>query len=109
MSLNDFTLPDDGKTPQFQADGHPSLKEFDLGFDMIKGRPFPRENCKQVLMLLTEVCPELEVVRFGELFFVDGGGGIDERDDRLDWLMDMRRTAEGDWEEREWGVVVTPI
>jgi len=104
MNINDVDLPHDGKPPRSQVGVHLSLKEFDLGFYMIKGQPFPREHCRRVLALLTEVCPALEVVRFGELFFVDGSGGIDERDVRLDWVMDMRRTAEGEWKERKWGV-----
>lgn len=45
----------------------------------------------------------LEVVRFEALFPVDGGG-IDERDVPLDWLMDIRRTAEGERKEIKWGV-----
>jgi len=54
-------------------------------------------------MALTVVCPALEVVRFGELFPVEGGG-VDERDVPLDRLMDMRQTAEGEWKEMKWGV-----
>jgi hypothetical protein len=80
---------------------HHSLKEFDVGFPMVKGRGFPREDCQKILVTLTERCPALEMVRFGALFPVEGGG-IDERNVSLDWLMDMRRTAEGEWKERTW-------
>jgi hypothetical protein len=78
---------------------HRSLKEFDIGFPVEKGRVFPHEACWAVLTTLIEMCPALEVVRFGALFPVEGGG-IDERNVPLDWLMDIRRTAEGEWKER---------
>jgi len=78
-----------------------SLKELDVGFPVVKERPFPREDCQKILVTLTERCLALEVVRFGALFPVEGGG-IDERNVPLDWLMDMRRTAEGEWKERKW-------
>ena len=107
LLLTEFDLPDDRKPPRSQVDVHPSLREIDLGFTVNRGAPFPREHCKKVLRLLTEVCPALEVVRFGYLFFADGVG-IDERNVQLDRVMDMRRTAEGEWKERVGGVV-TPI
>jgi hypothetical protein len=83
---------------------HHSLKEFDVGFPVVEGRPFPREDCQKILVTLTERCPALEVVRFGALFPIEGGE-IDERNVPLDWLMDMRRTAEGEWKERKWAFV----
>src|SRR5258708_25039599 len=58
-----------------------SLKEFDIGFPT--GERFPREDCWEILGRLTKVCPALEVVRFGALFPVEGGG-IDERNIPLD-------------------------
>jgi hypothetical protein len=86
---------------------HHSLKELDVGFPVVTRRPFPREDCQKILVTLTDRCPALEVVRFGALFPVEGGG-IDERNVSLDWLMDMRRTAEGEWKERNW-LFVPPI
>ena len=83
--------------------GHRWLRELDIGFAVTKGRPFPREACWAVLTLIPEMCPALEVVRFGALFPVEGGG-IDERNVPLDWLMDLRRTADGKWKERKWGM-----
>ena len=94
---------DDGDSPQSRGLAHHSLREFDIGFYVTKGQWFPREKCRKALMSLTEVCTALEAVRFGELFPVNGGG-IDERDVRLDWVMDMRRTAGGEWQERTWWV-----
>ena len=82
-----------------QVEVHRLLREFDIGFNLNKGRPFPRENCRKALERLTEVCPVMEVVRFGALLPVEGGG-IDEREISLDLLMDMRRTTEGEWQER---------
>jgi hypothetical protein len=61
--------------------------------------PFPREDCWKILTTLTGMRLGLEVVRFGELFPVDGGG-IDEMGVPLNWLMDVRRKAEGEWKER---------
>jgi len=106
LTMDEFMLaPDEGVQFGLQSGPgsvHRSLKEFDIGFLVMKGRPFPREDCWTVLTRLTEMCPALEVVRFGELFPVEGGG-IDERNVPLDWLMDIRRTAEGEWKERKWG------
>ena len=93
----------DGDSPRSRGRVRHSLREFDIGFNVTKGQSFPRENCRKALTRLTEVCPALEVARFGELFPVDGGG-IDDRNVRLDWLMDMRRTAGGEWQERKWWV-----
>ena len=107
LKVDEFNYSDHGERPRSQVGVHLSLKEFDIGFQVTKGRPFPREDCRKTLTRLTEVCPALEVVRFGALFPVDGGD-IDERDIPLDLLMDMRRTAGGEWQERKWGVV-TPI
>ena len=78
---------------------HLWLEEFDIGFPVVKGRSLPRGDCLQVLRTLTATCPALEVVRFGALFPIDGGG-VDERNGPPDWLMDMRQTAEEGWEER---------
>jgi len=106
LMMDQFKLPAAAEAPhKLLTDAghvHRSLREFDIGFS-VKRQPFPREGCWKVLMALTEVCPALEVVRFGELFPVEGGG-IDERDVALDRLMDMRQTAEGEWREMKWGV-----
>ena len=90
------------RTPaQSSVHMHPSLREFDIGFYVNTWQPLPRENCRKVLMKLTKVCPVLEIVRFGQLFPIDGGG-IDERDVSFDLVMDMRRTSGGEWKERKW-------
>ena len=103
MNLTHSDNLDNGDSPQFLCRTHRSLREFDIGFHVTKGQSLPREACRKALKKLTEVCPALEVVRFGELFPVDGGS-IDERDVRLDWVMDMRRTAGGEWQERKWWI-----
>ena len=93
-------------SPQAGAESkhvHSSLREADIGFYKARGQSFPCEDCLEVLRMLTETCLVLEIVRFGELFPVDGGG-IDERNVSLDWLMDMRRSAEGEWKERKWSM-----
>jgi hypothetical protein len=107
LKLTDLEDLDDGRWPGPRAKVHRSLKEFDVGFDVSKRRPFPREECKRALTKLTLICPALEVVRFGALLPVNGGC-IDEIEVPLDWLMDMRRTMGGDWQERKWGAA-TPV
>ena len=106
LIMHEFKLPAAAEAPDtLLTDAghlHRSLREFDIGFS-VKGQLFPREGCWKVLIALTEVCPALEVVRFGELFPVEGGT-IDERDVPLDRLMDVRQTAEGEWREMKWGV-----
>ena len=103
LGVNEFNLLDHGEPPQYQADVHLSLREFDIGFGVTEDWPFPDDNCWFTLTRLTEVCPALEIIRFGALFPIDGGE-IDERNVPLDWLKDIRRTAGGEWEERKWGV-----
>jgi len=103
LRMNEFYHPTAREPSWSQVGVHLSLREFDIGFNVIVGQPFPREECRKALGRLTEVCPVLEVVRFGALF-LDDGGRIDERNIPLDKLMDMRRTAEGEWKERQWGV-----
>jgi len=103
-----FPFPTNGKSAFVPRSGneyvHHSLREIDIGFHRVKGRPFPSESCWNALTTLRGICPGLEVVRFGELFPV-AGGGIDERNVGLDWLMDVRRTtADGEWKERKWGL-----
>ena len=94
-------LLDDGTPPRSSVHVHPSLREIDIGFRVDPIQPLPRENCGRALMKLTKVCPVLEVVRFGKLFPIEGGG-IDERDVSFDMVMDMRRTTGGEWKERKW-------
>ena len=103
-----WDVPNSRPGPWPKGGAHLSLREFNIGFYLRKEWSFPSDKCRNALRLLTKVCPALEVFRFGEVFFVDGSSGIDERDVRPDRLMDMRRTAEGEWKERKWGVV-TPI
>jgi len=100
--MDEFELPAAAEAPTEPEHVHRSLREFDIGFSVVEGQPFPRKDCQKVLTALTKVCPALEVVRFGRLFPVEGGG-VDERDVPLDRLMDMRQTAEGKWEEKKWG------
>ena len=100
LMTGEFNFKRDPVVPQSV---HRSLKEIDIGFAVMTGRSFPREDCWAVLRRLTEMCPALEVVRFGALFPIEGGG-IDERNVPLDWLMDIRQTAKGEWKERKWGV-----
>ena len=100
LRVDELHRLDDGESPQSHVEVHHSLREFDIGFYVGKGRLIPRKNCRKALTRLTEVCPALEVVRFGNLLPVEGGG-IDDREVPMDWLMDMRRTAEGEWKERK--------
>ena len=93
----------DGMMPWSHVHVNSSLRKFDIGFYMTKGGPIPRENCREVLSKLTEVCSMLEAVRFGELC-PTLGGGIDEKNVSWDRVMDMRRTAGGEWQERKWHV-----
>ena len=102
LKLAPSDLLDDGTPPWSSAHMHPSLREFDIGFYVNRTQPFPRESCRKVLTKVTKVCPVLEVVRFGQLFPTDGGG-VDERDLSFDLVMDMRRTAGGEWKEKKWG------
>ena len=101
LKLAPFDRLEEGWPPPSNAYMHPLLREFDIGFYVNRTQPFPREICRKLLTKLTKVCPVLEVVRFGQLFPIDGGG-IDERDLSVDLVMDMRRTAGGDWKERKW-------
>jgi len=108
LMMVEFPLPTNEESalvpPSGSAYVHHSLREIDIGFHRVKGRPFPSESCWNALTTLKGICPGLEVVRFGELFPV-AGGGIDERNVGLDWLMDVRRaTTDGEWKERKWGL-----
>jgi len=108
LTMGEFPLPANEESAFVPRSGneyvHHSLREIDIGFHRVKGRPFPSESCWNALTTLRGMCPGLEVVRFGELFPIHGGG-IDERNVGPDWLMDVRRTtADGEWKERKWGL-----